>query len=531
MLTQIGHRGNLARTLLVAPARTIRLLCPVRRSFFARQASSSLRWGGTAIAVVQAAMIEVGQTVGNYVVTALLGEGGMGKVFLAEHPVIGRKVALKVIHPEFSHNVEMVSRFVNEAKTISQIGHEHVVEVTDFGRTSGDDFYFIMEHLEGEALSEPIERGAPFPPARAIMIAAQIADALGPVHERGVVHCDLKPENVFLVDRGGTPDFVKVLDFGLAKLTRGGDAEPRKTHAGSIMGTPSYMSPEQCDGRNAVDARADVYALGVILFEMLTGKLPFGGDTSDEIIVKQVTMHAPAARAIVPDLPEELDFILQRALAKAPAERFPTMAAFRAALVDLRRHVGAEPRARVYDDMSGRVQAARPMRGAEIARRHSIAVVAAIALGAMAFVAEPAYGNGFWQRVRAAAARFPATIGIIAASDPHGAPIVVPAEPARDAPAEIVFGKAGYLPETISTDPNVSSPLFALVQETSPRPVAAEPSGTPRGSRAVQAPHRTRRHARNMDPRDVGTKDVDTNDVDTNDDNTDGDDVLPPSYR
>ena len=171
-------------------------------------------------------MIEVGQTVGNYVVTALLGEGGMGMVFLAEHPVIGRKVALKVIHPNFSHKVEMVPRFVNEAKAIGRIGHEHVVEVTDFGRTSADDFYFVMEHLEGEALSEPIARGAPFPLARAIVIAAQIADALGAVHERGVVHCDLKPENVFLVERAGTLDFVKVFDFGLAQVTRGNDAEP-----------------------------------------------------------------------------------------------------------------------------------------------------------------------------------------------------------------------------------------------------------------------------------------------------------------
>ena len=301
-------------------------------------------------------MIEVGQTVGNYVVTALLGEGAMGVVFLAEHPVIGRKVALKVIHPEFSHNVEMVSLFVNEAKTISQIGHDHVVEVTDFGRTSADDFYFVMEYLEGEALSEPIERGAPFLLARAIMIAAQIAEALGAVHERGVVHCDLKPENVFLVKRGGTLDFVKVLDFGLAKLTRGDDAEPRNTQAGSIDGTPRYMSPEQCDGTNPVDARADVYALGVILFEMLTGKLPFDGDTSGEIIVEKTTMHAPAARAIVPDLPEEVDVVLQQALATVPDDRFPTMAAFRAALFDLpsphgsrapgtrgRRHVG--PRA------------------------------------------------------------------------------------------------------------------------------------------------------------------------------------------
>ena len=167
-------------------------------------------------------MIDVGQTVGNYNITAKLGEGGMGMVFLAEHPVIGRKAALKAIHPHLARSVDTVARFVNEAKAINQIEHEHIVNITDFGNTAAGDFYFIMEHLEGEMLSDAIGRKGGFPPARALNIAAQIADALQASHEHGVIHRDLKPDNVFLITRETTLDFVKVLDFGLAKLTPAG---------------------------------------------------------------------------------------------------------------------------------------------------------------------------------------------------------------------------------------------------------------------------------------------------------------------
>src|SRR6266436_3003537 len=163
-------------------------------------------------------MIEVGQTVGNYRVLERIAQGGVGDVYLAEHPVIGRKVALKVIHPQHARNVDVVARFVNEASALSRIGHEHIVEVTDFGRTPAGDFYFIMEYLEGRSLADVVVAEAPFAPARALELAAQIADALAASHAQGVIHRDLKPENVFLVTRGRDPEFVKVLDFGLAKL-------------------------------------------------------------------------------------------------------------------------------------------------------------------------------------------------------------------------------------------------------------------------------------------------------------------------
>jgi hypothetical protein len=284
-------------------------------------------------------MIDVGQTVGNYKLTAKLGEGGMGIVFLAEHPVIGTKVALKAIHPYFARNADVVSRFVTEARAVNQIQHEHIVNITDFGHTPAGDFYFIMEFLQGEMLSGRLFREGALPPARALNIAAQIADALHASHEHGVIHRDLKPDNVFLLPREATSDFVKIFDFGLAKLSPMGGATPtHNTGPGAFMGTPYYMSPEQCDGKTPVDHRADIYALGVILFEMLTGCVPFGGEGYGEVIVKHITVRPPTARSLVPDLPPAIDAILSRALSKDPGQRYQTMADFRAALLDPEGH-------------------------------------------------------------------------------------------------------------------------------------------------------------------------------------------------
>ena len=270
-------------------------------------------------------MIAVGQTIGNYTLTAKLGEGGMGVVYLAEHPVIGRKVAMKAIHPELLRNPEVVSRFVTEAKAVNQIGNEHILDIHDFGTTADGEFYFVMELLQGEALSDLAKRVAPFAPARALAIAAQVADALSASHQRGIIHRDLKPENIFIINKGHTPDFVKVLDFGLAKLTLGEGKATHKTRTGSVMGTPYYMAPEQCEGKQSIDHRADIYSLGVILFEMLTAMLPFSGEGYGEIIVKHITAPVPSARLINPMVTPAIEAILMRALAKPREQRFRSM--------------------------------------------------------------------------------------------------------------------------------------------------------------------------------------------------------------
>jgi serine/threonine protein kinase len=288
-------------------------------------------------------MIAVGQTIGNYNITAKLGEGGMGVVYLAEHPVIGRKVALKAIHPELSRNPEVVSRFITEAKSVNQIGNDHIVEIYDFGNTSDGEFYFIMEFLQGESLADTLKRERFFPAARALQIAAQVADALAASHRHGIIHRDLKPENIFLIPRGGQTDFVKVLDFGLAKLTAGEEKVTHKTRTGSVMGTPYYMAPEQCEGKSAIDQRADLYSLGVILFEMMTGRVPFGGDGYGEIIVKHITMAPPSARAINPQLTAAHEAILMRALAKSREDRFAGMDDFRTAMLDPTHYLAVAP--------------------------------------------------------------------------------------------------------------------------------------------------------------------------------------------
>ncbi len=458
-------------------------------------------------------MIVLGQTVGNYRITALLGEGGMGAVYLAEHPVIGRKAALKVIHPQHARNADVVARFVNEAAAINRIGHEHIVEVTDFGRTPAGDFYFIMEYLEGRPLAELISREAPLDPERALRIAAQIADALTACHAHGVIHRDLKPENVFLVTHGDDAAFVKVLDFGLAKLINADGMAAHETRAGVVMGTPYYMSPEQCQGKSALDARTDVYSLGVVLFEMLTGKLPFGGRGYGEVLMKQITMRPPAARSLVPELPRSLDVVLHRALAKDPAERYPTMAAFREALLDPANH-GAAPHAIVHDDLSGRMRAARPMSRAEIklhrgaasgahstfeagtgevddvaldgVPRHraprTTALVALAALGGMGLAAGVTYGRASHRPVVAAVPQLaaPKVVQVTFSSDPGGATVVaadgtalgttpLSVQVARtDQAVEYLIQKAGFESKMVSLIPNLPSSMFAFLVPQDP---------------------------------------------------------------
>jgi eukaryotic-like serine/threonine-protein kinase len=442
-------------------------------------------------------VIDVGQTVGNYRVTAKLGEGSMGAVFLAEHPVIGRLAALKVIHPRHARNAEVLTRFVNEATAINRIGHQHIVEVTDFGRTPEGDFYFIMEHLEGHPLSDLIEREAPLPPARALAIAAQIADALAASHAHGVVHRDLKPENIFLVTRGDDASFVKVLDFGLAKLVHNDDASPNRTAAGTVMGTPFYMAPEQCQGRRELDGRADIYSLGVVLFEMLTGKVPFGGNNYAEVFVKQLSMRPPSVRSLVPALPPSLDVILQRALAKLPADRFTGMASFREALLEPEGHGAAVAGAPVPDDLSTRMRAARPMSRAEITSGHG---------------GVPAVAATHADLDRVPRTRGPRATVVLLAAALAGAAIVAGLTRARVAQPTVVAAPPS--PPTIVSLPPSAWPQQAagpiVVDDAPPETVA------PRKRATAALAATSRRRPRAFAPRPA--------------DGDDGDGVLAPSF-
>ncbi|MCA9677956.1 MAG: serine/threonine protein kinase, partial [Myxococcales bacterium] len=283
-----------------------------------------------------------GQTIGNYRILSRIGVGGMGAVYLAEHPLIGKRVALKVIHKELASNREVVGRFFNEARSVNRIGNEHIVEVHDLGQSPDGHYFFIMEYLEGRTLAQELGQQGVLAVPRVQHIGAQIADALGAAHSAGIIHRDLKPDNVMLMPRHGDPDFVKILDFGLAKMFMDGMAS-NLTAQGVVLGTPQYMSPEACESKRDIDHRTDIYALGILLFQMLCGQVPFDGESMGSVLVKQVTQAPPAPRALNPHIPPSVEQIILRCLTKSPDARFPTMIALRDALLDPDRYLASSP--------------------------------------------------------------------------------------------------------------------------------------------------------------------------------------------
>jgi eukaryotic-like serine/threonine-protein kinase len=270
----------------------------------------------------------VGTQVGSFRVVRLLGRGGMGTVYLAEHPAIGSKVAVKFLHESLAENPSVVARFYDEARAVNLIGHENIVAIYDLNLLPPNRYYFVMEYLDGETLHAAV-RGQRLELAAAIDVLLQLCDALQCAHERGVVHRDLKPDNVFLVTRGGRHHFVKLVDFGIAKL-RGGAGGDR-TSAGLIVGTPEYMAPEQCDD-GAIDARTDVYALGVMAYELLAGRLPFQGKTVTQLLLAHLQQAPQPLSRVVRGIDPELERAIMKALAKAPGDRHADMAQFAAAL-------------------------------------------------------------------------------------------------------------------------------------------------------------------------------------------------------
>ena len=280
----------------------------------------------------------VGETLdGRYYIQRKIGEGGMGVVYAAKHAVIERPLAIKVLKREVMRDTATIQRFVQEARAASRIGHPNIVDVTDFGTTPEGMTYSVMEFVDGVTLARVIREHAPMTPARAIGIATQIARALGAAHGKGIVHRDLKPENVFLTARDGRPDFVKIVDFGIAKVRpiEGGDPDaPRLTRAGSVFGTPEYMAPEQAAGRSDTDGRVDIYALGTILYEMTCGRTPHKSDSMVRTIAMQMLDPIVPPSQVRPDLavPKSFELAIMKALAKQREQRYQTMAELTAAL-------------------------------------------------------------------------------------------------------------------------------------------------------------------------------------------------------
>jgi eukaryotic-like serine/threonine-protein kinase len=268
-----------------------------------------------------------------YEIIRRIGEGGMGAVYEARHSIIGKRVAIKVLLDKFLENEELIARLLQEARLASSIGHQNIVDVTDFGTTRDGRAFVVMEFLEGEPLSELIMRDAPLTVERSLAIVKQVASALGAAHAKGIVHRDVKPENVYLVRRG-EQDFVKVVDFGVSKAVRSReetDSEwQRLTRTGAVLGTPLFMSPEQAAGSEDIDERADIWATALILFECLTGELPFRGNNYLGVIAQIQNKEVQPPSALRPELgiPPAVDRMVMHGLEKDRQRRYQRMGAF-----------------------------------------------------------------------------------------------------------------------------------------------------------------------------------------------------------
>jgi serine/threonine-protein kinase len=297
----------------------------------------------------------LGRTIdGRYRVERVLGEGGMGIVYQARHVVLNRPHAIKVLRSDVSKDEEIITRFRQEAQSATAIGSEHIIDISDFGTLPDGSTYFVMEFLDGMDLATAVEREKPMNQARAVHITKQLCHALGAAHRGNIVHRDLKPDNIYLVTRHGDSNFVKVLDFGIAKV---GSGTKRLTKAGQVFGTPHYMSPEQCAGQG-IDHRTDIYALGVMLYEMTTGRVPFDADSLMGILTKQMyeAPTPPSALGLTDPFPPGLEAVILKALEKNPDQRYQTMDKMASDLELI--EVGEVPRASL--DHERRLRAAIP---------------------------------------------------------------------------------------------------------------------------------------------------------------------------
>ncbi|MBI5477830.1 MAG: protein kinase [Deltaproteobacteria bacterium] len=319
-------------------------VCPSCGGTFAESVGSCPACGAT---VAVAADPLIGTLVGErYQVLGLLGRGGMGSVYRALHVMMQKELALKVLHPELGRLEEVARRFEREAQSASRLDHEHIVRVTDFGRDhgpGGEMLFLVMEILEGDSLKQIIRRRGRLAPAAAVGIARQILDALEHAHAQGVVHRDLKPDNVMLAERPGRSDFVKILDFGIAKLSGPSGKAEALTQAGVVVGTPEYISPEQAMGSPA-DGRADLDAVGVLLYEMLVGRRPFVDDDMFKVLTMHLTQRPRLLRQAAPEaaITPALERIVLKALEKNRDDRDATAAEMGAALAGLGVLAGGE---------------------------------------------------------------------------------------------------------------------------------------------------------------------------------------------
>jgi serine/threonine-protein kinase len=272
---------------------------------------------------------------GQYQLCERLGEGGMGEVYLAEHQLLKRPCALKLINGDRQSSPLAVARFEREVQSAAKLSHPNTIEIFDYGRTDEGVFYYVMEYLPGMTLADLVRQFGPLPAGRAIYLARQVCKSLAEAHNLGMVHRDLKPGNIFVAILGGECDFAKVLDFGLVKVMTGPDT-PQLTADYTVSGTPAFMAPEQATGARDIDGRTDIYAVGANLYFMLTGRPPFERDTPVAVMVAHASEPVRPPAELGVDVPADLEAVVLKCLAKAPADRFSDARALAAALASCR---------------------------------------------------------------------------------------------------------------------------------------------------------------------------------------------------